>query len=131
MDNSQSKKKYEAPTILLKDASNNELFCYLEQIIPLENKEYALLTPVDTPVTLFRINERNEPELIEKIDKNKFIAKLEDDEVLVGVIVRNTDKDKETYSVYQIRDGVWDDKVMSTAYWYDYKRHLEKIWRNL
>jgi|TARA_R100000081_G_scaffold88029_1_gene59120 hypothetical protein len=70
-------------------------------------------------------------ELIEKIDKNKFIAKLEDDEVLVGVIVRNTDKDKETYSVYQIRDGVWDDKVMSTAYWYDYKRHLEKIWRNL
>ena len=70
-------------------------------------------------------------ELIEKIDNNKFIAKLEDDEVLVGVIVRNTDKDKETYSVYQIRDGVWDDKVMSTAYWYDYKRHLEKIWRNL
>lgn len=70
-------------------------------------------------------------ELIEKIDKNKFIAKLEDDDVLVGVIVRNTDKDKETYSVYQIRDGVWDDKVMSTAYWYDYKRHLEKIWRNL
>ena len=70
-------------------------------------------------------------ELIEKIDKNKFIAKLEDAEVLVGVIVRNTDKDKETYSVYQIRDGVWDDKVMSTAYWYDYKRHLEKIWRNL
>lgn len=70
-------------------------------------------------------------ELIEKIDNNKFIAKLEDDDVLVGVIVRNTDKDKETYSVYQIRDGVWDDKVMSTAYWYDYKRHLEKIWRNL
>ena len=70
-------------------------------------------------------------ELIEKIDNNKFIAKLEEDDVLVGVIVRNTDKDKETYSVYQIRDGVWDDKVMSTAYWYDYKRHLEKIWRNL
>ena len=63
---------------MLKDSSNNELFCYLEQIIPLENKEYALLTPVDTPVTLFRINERNEPELIEKIEKNENILRNAD-----------------------------------------------------
>ena len=54
---------YEAPTLLLKDSKENELFCYLEQIVNIEGKEYALLTPVDTPVTLFKINEKDEPEL--------------------------------------------------------------------
>ena len=78
MDDQKDQSKYEAPTILLKDSKQNELFCYLEQIVNVENKEYALLTPVDTPVTLFKINEKDEPELIEKIDKNEQILKNAD-----------------------------------------------------
>ena len=69
---------YEAPTLLLKDSKENELFCYLEQIVNIEGKEYALLTPVDTPVTLFKINEKDEPELIEKIEKNQQILRNAD-----------------------------------------------------
>ena len=41
-------------------------------------EEYALLTPVDTPVSLFKINEKDEPELIEKIEKNEQILKNAD-----------------------------------------------------
>ena len=78
MDEQKDQSKYEAPTILLKDSKQNELFCYLEQIVNVENKEYALLTPVDTPVTLFKINEKDDPELIEKIDKNEQILKNAD-----------------------------------------------------
>ena len=78
MDNPKEQSKYEAPTILLRDSSQNELFCYLEQIVNIDNKEYALLTPVDTPVTLFKINEKDEPELIEKINKNEQILKNAD-----------------------------------------------------
>ena len=55
--------------------NGNELFCYLEQLVSVEGEEYALLTPVDTPVSLFKINEKEEPELIEKIDKNEQILK--------------------------------------------------------
>tara|TARA_B100000925_G_C21830621_1_gene397011 strand:- start:25 stop:561 length:537 start_codon:yes stop_codon:yes gene_type:complete len=78
MDDQQKQSRYEAATVLLQDSSQNELFCYLEQIVNVENKEYALLTPVDTPVTLFKINEKDEPELIEKIDKNEQILKNAD-----------------------------------------------------
>ena len=52
MKDQDAQSRYEAPTILLKDSSQNELFCYLEQIVNVDNKEYALLTPVDTPVLL-------------------------------------------------------------------------------
>ena len=78
MEDQHKQSRYDAPTILLKDSYQNELFCYLEQIVNVENKEYALLTPVDTPVTLFKINEKDEPELIEKIDKNEQILKNAD-----------------------------------------------------
>ena len=66
---------YDAQTLILNDSSGNELFCYLEQLVNVEGEEYALLTPVDTPVSLFKINEKGEPELIEKIDKNEQILK--------------------------------------------------------
>merc|ERR1712078_539299 len=56
----------------------DELFCYLEQIVKVEGTEYALLTPVDTPVTLFKINEKDEPILIEKIVKNEQILQNAD-----------------------------------------------------
>ena len=78
MEDSKNRENHDAPTLLLKDSSNDELFCYLEQIVKVEGTEYALLTPVDTPVTLFKINEKDEPVLIEKIEKNEQILKNAD-----------------------------------------------------
>ena len=78
MEDSKNRENYDAPTLLLKDSNNDELFCYLEQIVKVEGTEYALLTPVDTPVTLFKINEKNEPVLIEKIEKNEQILQNAD-----------------------------------------------------
>ena len=75
MQETNSKDTYEAKTLILKDSGGNELFCYLEKLVIVEGEEYALLTPVDTPVSLFKINETDEPELIEKIDKNEQILK--------------------------------------------------------
>ena len=65
---------YEAQTIILKDSSGKELFCFLEQIVEVEAKEYGLLTPVDTPVCLFKINSEEDIQEIVDLD--------EDDEVL-------------------------------------------------
>ena len=45
MEDSKNRENYDAPTLLLKDSSNDELFCYLEQIVKVEGTEYALLTP--------------------------------------------------------------------------------------
>ena len=78
MEDLKNRENYDAPTLLLKDSSNDELFCYLEQIVKVEGTEYALLTPVDTPVTLFKINEKDEPILIEKIEKNEQILQNAD-----------------------------------------------------
>ena len=78
MQDSKNRENHDAPTLLLKDSSNDELFCYLEQIVKVEGTEYALLTPVDTPVTLFKINEKDEPVLIEKIEKNEQILQNAD-----------------------------------------------------
>ena len=78
MEESNSKDNYEAKTLILNDSNGNELFCYLEQLVNVEGEEYALLTTVDTPVSLFKINEKDEPELIEKIEKNEQILKNAD-----------------------------------------------------
>ena len=78
MKETNSKDNFEAQTIILNDSNGNELFCYLEQLVNVEGEEYALLTPVDTPVSLFKINEKDEPELIEKIEKNEQILKNAD-----------------------------------------------------
>tara|TARA_Y100001933_G_scaffold200140_1_gene201255 strand:- start:1287 stop:1826 length:540 start_codon:yes stop_codon:yes gene_type:complete len=78
MEEQKKLDKYEAPTLLLKDSNNDEILCYLEQIVNLEGDEYALLTPVDTPVTLFKIGEEEQPILIEKIEKNEQILKNAD-----------------------------------------------------
>ena len=51
MNDHSAEDNYEAQTLILKDSNENELFCYLEQIVKVEEKEYALLTPVDTPVS--------------------------------------------------------------------------------
>ena len=75
MKETNSNDKYDAQTLILNDSNGNELLCYLEKLVSVEGIEYALLTPVDTPVSLFKINEKDEPELIEKIDKNEQILK--------------------------------------------------------
>ena len=51
MEDPKNREDHEAPTLLLKDSSNDELFCYLEQIVKVEGTEYALLTPVAVSYT--------------------------------------------------------------------------------
>ena len=55
MEDTKSNHNYDAQTLILNDSNGNELFCYLEQLVSVEGQEYALLTPVDTPVSLFKI----------------------------------------------------------------------------
>ncbi|MEB3240735.1 MAG: DUF3727 domain-containing protein [Synechococcus sp.] len=58
----------DVPTVVVQDGKGNDLLCFLEQLIPLDGQDYALLTPVDTPVCLFRLSDDNEPELIDPAD---------------------------------------------------------------
>tara|TARA_B100000214_G_scaffold6856_1_gene4972 strand:+ start:138 stop:674 length:537 start_codon:yes stop_codon:yes gene_type:complete len=71
-------KNDEVPTLLVKDSQGSDLLCFLEQVVPLEGKEYALLTPVDTPVSLFKLIDDHDPELIETIEKNEPILEVAD-----------------------------------------------------
>ena len=57
----------EVPTILVNDSKGSSLLCFLEQLIHIDGTDYGLLTPVDTPVSLFRIIEGSDPELVETI----------------------------------------------------------------
>lgn len=54
------------PTVVVQDSQGRQLLCFLEQLVPLEGRDYALLTPVDTPVSLVRLpaSEAEEPEEI-------------------------------------------------------------------
>jgi hypothetical protein len=62
----------------VKDSEGRDLLCFLEQLIPLDGQDYALLTPVDTPVCLFRLNDGDEPELIDSITSNEPILSVAD-----------------------------------------------------
>jgi len=75
---STTNKNDEVPTLLVKDSQGSDLLCFLEQIVPLEGKEYALLTPVDTPVSLFQLIDDQDPKLIETIEKNEPILEVAD-----------------------------------------------------
>jgi len=68
----------EVPTVLVKDSKDSTLLCFLEQLIPLNGTDYALLTPVDTPVSLFRLTEGKDPELIETITSSEPILSVAD-----------------------------------------------------
>ena len=68
----------EVPTVLVRDDEGRDLLCFLEQLIPLDDKDYALLTPVDTPVSLFCLIEGNDPELIETIASSEPILSVAD-----------------------------------------------------
>ena len=71
-------KNDEVPTLLVRDSQGSDLLCFLEQIVPLEGNEYALLTPVDTPVSLFQLIDDQDPKLIETIEKNEPILEVAD-----------------------------------------------------
>ena len=60
----------DVPTVLVRDGQGRQLLCFLEQLIPLDGRDYGLLTPVDTPVCLVRIAEDDddEDEVIEELD---------------------------------------------------------------
>ena len=75
---STTNKNDEVPTLLVKDTQGSDLLCFLEQIVPLEGNEYALLTPVDTPVSLFQLIDDEDPKLIETIEKNEPILEVAD-----------------------------------------------------
>jgi len=78
MSYSESNNNGQVPTLLVQDSKGSDLLCFLEQIVPIEGLEYALLTPVDTPVSLFRLLDGNDPELIETIDKSEPILQVAD-----------------------------------------------------
>ena len=75
---STTNKNDEVPTLLVKDSQGSDLLCFLEQIVPLEGNEYALLTPVDTPVSLFQLIDDQDPKLIETIERNEPILEVAD-----------------------------------------------------
>ena len=75
---STTNKNDEVPTLLVKDSQGSDLLCFLEQVVPLEGNEYALLTPVDTPVSLFQLIDDQDPKLIETIEKNEQILEVAD-----------------------------------------------------
>ena len=60
----------EVPTVLVRDGEGRQLLCFLEQLIPLDCNDYALLTPVDTPVCLVKIaaDDDSDDEVIDELD---------------------------------------------------------------
>jgi hypothetical protein len=68
----------DVPTVQVSDGKGRELLCFLEQLIPLDGKDYALLTPVDTPVCLFRLGEEEDPELVETLDATEPVLSVAD-----------------------------------------------------
>ena len=75
---SSTNKNDEVPTLLVKDSQGSDLLCFLEQVVTLDENEYALLTPVDTPVSLFQLIDNQDPKLIETIEKNEPILEVAD-----------------------------------------------------
>jgi hypothetical protein len=68
----------DVPTVVVRDGKGHQLLCFLEQLIPLDGHDYALLTPVDTPVCLFRLSDDDDPELIDTIDATEPILSVAD-----------------------------------------------------
>jgi hypothetical protein len=69
----------DVPTVVVRDGQDRQLLCFLEQLIPLDGHDYALLTPVDTPVCLFRLSDENDdPELIDTVDATEPILSVAD-----------------------------------------------------
>jgi hypothetical protein len=73
-----SERSADVPTVLVHDSRGRQLLCFLEQLIPLDGHDYVLLTPVDTPVCLFRLDDDEDPELIDTIDATEPILSVAD-----------------------------------------------------
>lgn len=68
----------DVPTLLVSDRRGRQLLCFLEQLIPLDGRDYVLLTPVDTPVCLFRLGGEEEPELIDTVEASEPVLSVAD-----------------------------------------------------
>jgi hypothetical protein len=68
----------DVPTVLVHDQKGRQLLCFLEQLIPLDGADYVLLTPVDTPVCLFRLDDEADPELIDSVAASEPILSVAD-----------------------------------------------------
>ena len=68
----------DVPTVLVSDSQGRQLLCFLEQLIPLDGHDYALLTPVDTPVCLFRLDDDADPEPIDTVEASEPILSVAD-----------------------------------------------------
>lgn len=59
----------DVPTLLVQDDAGRTLLCDLEHLVPIDGQEYALLMPIDTPVSLFAWDGEDEdepPRLVEE-----------------------------------------------------------------
>ena len=68
----------DVPTVLVRDGDGRDLLCFLEQLIPLDGNDYVLLTPVDTPVSLFRLQDDADPEPILALNSSEPILSVAD-----------------------------------------------------
>ena len=69
----------DVPTVLVRDSDGRQLLCFLEQLIPLDGNDYALLTPVDTPVCLVKIaDDDSDDEVIDELSGAEPILSVAD-----------------------------------------------------
>ena len=70
----------DVPTVLVRDNEGRQLLCFLEQLIPLDGNDYALLTPVDTPVCLVKIaaDDDSDDEVIDELSGAEPILSVAD-----------------------------------------------------
>ena len=68
----------DAPTVLVRDGDGRDLLCFLEQLVPLDGTDYVLLPPVDTPVSLFRLQDDADPEPILTLNSSEPILSVAD-----------------------------------------------------
>ncbi|KGG12375.1 MULTISPECIES: DUF3727 domain-containing protein [Prochlorococcus] len=71
-----SQENSDVPTLLVRDSKGRELLCFLEQVVPIDSIDYVLLTPVDTPVCLFKLLDEGDPELIITIENDDPILEV-------------------------------------------------------
>ncbi len=70
----------DVPTLVVHDSNGRQLLCFLEELVPLDGHDYALLTPVDTPVCLVRLaqDDDEEDEPIEELEGAEEILSIAD-----------------------------------------------------
>ena len=68
----------DVPTVLVRDSDGRDLLCFLEQLIRLDGTDYVLLTPVDTPVSLLRLQDDADPEPIITLNSSEPILSVAD-----------------------------------------------------